>query len=106
MRIENEHSALSSFARDESALFFYEATTLVESNLHTLFNNLADIDQILRDGRNMQDILNVGFLTFVAERNIVNVLNQMHSVVSGFNIAGSLRLSKFAKPFLMRRHMV
>ena len=32
--------------------------------------------------------------------------NQVRSVVSGFDIAGSLRLSKFSKPFLMRCHMV
>ena len=88
MRIEDEHSAHSSSARDESALFFDEATAL-----HALLNNLADRDQILRDGGNMQDIFNVGFLTFFAEWNIANVLNWMRSVVSSFNIVGSLRLS-------------
>ena len=106
VRIENEHSALSSSARNESALFFNETTTLVESYLHALFNNLADRDQILHDGRNMQDILNVSLLTFFAEWNIANVPNQVRSVISGFDIAGSLRLSKFSKPFLMRCHMV
>ena len=75
MRIENEHSALSSSTRDASALFFDETTSLVESNLHALFNNSADRDQILRDSRNMQDIFNVGFLTFFAERNIVDMPN-------------------------------
>ena len=106
VRIENEHSALSSSARDDSALFFDEATVLVESNLHPLLNQLADRDQILRDGRYMQDIFNVGLLTFFTERNIADVPNRMRSVVSGFDIAGSLRLSYFAKPFFMRRHIV
>ena len=90
MLVENEHSALSLSASDELALFFYEATTLVESNLHPLLNNLADQDQILRDGGNMQDIFNVGLLTFFAERDITDVPNRMRSVVSGFNIVGSL----------------
>ena len=87
MRIENEHLALSSSASDESALFFDEATALVESNLHALFNNLADRDQILRDGRNMQDILNEGLLTFFAERNIADVPNVG-------NITGHNRLTR------------
>ena len=67
VRNENENSALSSSARDNSALFFYKATALVESYLHALFNHLVDRDQILRDDQNMQDILNVGLLTFFAE---------------------------------------
>ena len=75
MQIENEHSTLSSSARDKSALFFDEATALVKSYLHALFNNLADRDQFFRDGPNMQEILNVGLLTFFAERNIANVIN-------------------------------
>ena len=54
----------------------------------------------------MQYILNVCLLTFFAERDIVDVPNRVRSVVFSFDIAGSLRLSKFAKPFLVRRHMV
>ena len=67
MRIENEHLALSSSASDESALFLSEGTALIESNLHALFNKLADRDQILRDGWYMRDILNVCLVTFFAE---------------------------------------
>ena len=90
MLVENEHSALSLSASDELALFFYEATTLVKSNLHPFLNNLADKDQILRDGRYMQDILNVSLVTFSAEWNIADVPNRMSSVVFGFSIAGSI----------------
>ena len=96
--IKNKH------AHDDSTLFFNEAPALVESDLHPLLNNLADRDQILRDGGNMQDIFNVGFLTFFAERDITDVPNRMRSVVSGFDIARSLHLSKFAKPFLVGCH--
>ena len=106
MRIENEHSALSSSTRDDSILFFDETTALVELNLHAVLNNLAERDQILRDSWNMQDIFNVGLLTFFAERKIADVPNQMRCVVSGLNIPGSLRLSKFAKPFFVGFHMV
>ena len=93
VRIENEHSAFSSSARDDSALFFVEAPVLVELYLHPLLNHLADRDQILRAGRYMKDIFNVRLLTFFAERNIANVPNRMRSVVSGFHIVVSLRLS-------------
>ena len=93
VRIENEHSALSSSVHDYSTLFFDETTALVESNLHPLLNNLADRDQILRDGRYMQDIFDVGLLTFFVGWNIADVPNRMRSVVSGFDIAESLRLS-------------
>ena len=78
---------------DESALFFNEETVLVASCLHALFNNLVDRDEILRDDRNLQDILNVGLLTFFIERNIADVPNRMRSVISGFDIVGLLRLS-------------
>ena len=90
VRIENEHSALSSSVHDYSTLFFDETTALVESNLHPLLNNLANEDQILRDGGYMQAIFNVYLVTFFAEWNIADVPNRMRSVV--------LRLSKFAKP--------
>ena len=85
VQIENEHSALSSFVRDDSALFFDEITALVESNLHSLLNNLADRDKILRDSWNMQDNVNVRFLTFFVESNIADVPNRMLSVVSGLH---------------------
>ena len=93
MQIENEHSTLSSSTRDDSAFFFDEAApVLVESNLHPLLNHLVDRDQILHDSGYMQDILNVGLLTFFAERNIVDVPNRVPSVISGFDITESLRL--------------
>ena len=93
LRIENEHPPLSSSAHDDSAFFFDEAAFLVESHLHPLLNHLADRDQILHDGGNMQNIFNVCLLTFFAERNIANVPNRVRSVISGFDITGSLRLS-------------
>ena len=107
VRIENKHAAPSSTARDKSTLFFDEGTALVKSNLHPLLNNLADRDQVRRDGGYMQYIFNICLDTFFAERNIAYVWNQMpRSVISGFDIAGSLRLSKFAKPLLVGCHMV
>ena len=93
MRIENEHPALSSSARDDSALFFDDAPVLVESDLHSLLNHLAERDQIFRDSGNMQDIFNVCLLISFAKRNIADVPNQVRSVISGFDITGLPRLS-------------
>ena len=86
MQIENKHLALSSSTRDDSAFFFDEAPFLVESNLHALLNHLADRDQILCDGGNMQDICNVCLLTSFAEWNIADVPNRVRSVISGFDM--------------------
>ena len=54
VRVEDEHPALSSSTRDDSAFFFDEAPFLVESDLHALLNHLANRDQILRDSGYMQ----------------------------------------------------
>ena len=54
----------------------------------------------------MKDILNVSLLTFFAKWSIVDVLNRMCSVVSGFDIARSLLFLKFSEPFLMGCNMV
>ena len=90
MRIENEHSKLL-FAREWWVdSFFDETAALVKLNLHTLLHNLANGDQVLRDGQYMQDILNVSLVTFFAEWNITDVPNQMSSIVSSFDIAGSI----------------
>ena len=93
MRIENKHPALSSSMRNDSAFFFDEAPFLVESDLHSLFNHLADRDQIFRDSGYMKYIFNVCLLTSFAERDIVDVPNRVRGVIFGFDITGSLRLS-------------
>ena len=67
MQLEDEHSTLSSSASDESTLFLDEATSFIKSNLHSFHYNLADGDQILRDGQYMQDIFNVSLVAFFAE---------------------------------------
>ena len=93
MLVENEHSALSSSASDELALFFDEETALVESNLLSLFHNLVDGDQILHDGWYMQDILNLYLVAIFLEWDITDVTSQMSSVVSDLNVLGSIQLS-------------
>ena len=54
----------------------------------SLFNNLAD-----RDQRYMQDILNVYLVAPFPEWDIPDMMNRMSGVVSGLDIAGSIRLS-------------
>ena len=75
---------------DESALFFNEATALVESNLHALFHNLVDWDQFFSYVRNIQDILDVGFVVFFLEWDIATLSNQMCCVIPSVHIAGSI----------------
>ena len=41
----------------EPIVFFNEASFIVKLHLHALFHDLADRDQIFRDGWNMQDII-------------------------------------------------
>ena len=100
VRIENEHSTFPSTTSDELAFLLDEATTLVEMDLHPLLQNLADWDQILRDGWYMQDVFNVCIIAFFAEWDIADMLNGVSSIISGLNIAGSIRLSKVSGPVL------
>ena len=41
VRVEDEHSTFSPTTSDKSAFFFDEASSIVEANLHALFNYLA-----------------------------------------------------------------
>ena len=93
-------------ARDESTLFLDEAIALIKLFLHSLLHNLVIRNQILRDGRNMQDIFNVSLVPFFAEWDIADVSNRMCSVVSSFDIAGSIQLPLVSEPLFMGCHMV
>ena len=106
VRIEDEHSTFFSSASDNSAFLFDEATMVVESNLHALFHDLADQDQILRYSWNMLDILDVGMIDLFVEGDISNMLNGVDYVIPCFHIAGSLGFSQFWKPICTRRHMI
>ena len=77
----------------DSAVFLDEAPVVVETNLHALLHDLADRDQILRDGRYMQDSLDASLLTFFPEWDIVDVSNGTRSVVSRLYVVGSIRRS-------------
>ena len=81
---------LSLSATNESSLFFVEATALVKLNEHPLLHNLADRDQILCDVQYMQEILNICWVAFFAKWKIADMSNWMSSVVSSFDIAGSI----------------
>ena len=54
--LEDEHMAFSTTVCYDVISFFDEASVIVEAYLHTLFYNLADRDQILRDSRHMQSL--------------------------------------------------
>mgnify|MGYP006889216670 CR=1 FL=1 len=42
VRVEDEHMTISPTAHDKSAFFFDEASSIVEANLHALFDYLAN----------------------------------------------------------------
>mgnify|MGYP000550673338 CR=1 FL=1 len=105
VRIEDEHSSFSSSASYDSAFLFDEAATFVELNLHDLFHDLADRDQILYSSWHMQDILDIGLIVVFAEGDIFDMLNGVDCVIPSFHIAESFGFSRFSKPIYMRRHV-
>ena len=72
---------------------------MVETDLHALFYDLANQDQILHYSWNMQDVLDVGLVPLFTERDITNMLYQMCCVISSLIIVGSFRLSHISEPF-------
>ena len=50
--------------------YFDRAPIIIESYLHSLFDNLADLDQVFRDGTDMQYVLEVGLFTVISEWDV------------------------------------
>ena len=69
---------------------FDEAPLIVESYLHPLFNNLTDQDQIFGDSEDMQYVLEVGLVAFVAKWDIPDMLYWMCRFIACLDISGSL----------------
>ena len=88
MRIENEHSTFSSFARNNSVFLFDEPSSVVEPNLHTLLLNLIDQEQILRYCWNTQEVINVGLIARFSEWDITDMLNGVNCVIPCLHIVG------------------
>ena len=61
-------------------------------------------DQILHYGWNMQYVFDTSLFTFFPKWDIANMLNRVSSIISGLDITGSIRLSKFLELFLMGCH--
>ena len=105
VRVKDEHLAFSSTASNNSTFLFDEASSIVEPNLHTLFHDPVNLDEILCYGWNMQDILDVDLITFFTERDVSDMLNGVNCVIPNFNIAWLFWFSQVWKPFLVRCHM-
>ena len=73
IRIENEHAAFSLSPRYKLAIFFYKASSIVETDLHASLHDLANRGQILCVCRNVQDILDTIVFASLAEWNVVDV---------------------------------
>ena len=69
---------------------------MVEPYLHVLFYNLVDWDHISRDGRNIQDVLEVGLFVVVFEWDISEMLNGVSFAILRFDIVGSIELSQLS----------
>ena len=69
---------------------FHKARLIVESYLHSLFDNLTDRDQIFGDSGDMQYVLEVGLVAFVAEWDVPDILYWMSRVIASLDISGSL----------------
>ena len=86
--------------------FFDEAPLIVEAYLHSLFNDMTDGDQIFGDSGDMQYVLEVGLVAIIAEWDVPDMLYWMSRVIACLDISGTLGCVQFAKPILMRRHVV
>ena len=62
---------------------------IVESFMHSLFNNLTDRDQVFCDGRDMQYVLEVGLFATISKWDIPDMLYWMSRVISCLDISGS-----------------
>ena len=106
VRVENEHPTFFSSSRGETIFLLDKATFMVETDLHALFYDLANQDQILHYSWNMQDVLDVGWVALLAVWDINDMSYWMCCVISSLYIAWSFPLSQVSKPFLMMCHMV
>ena len=79
---------------------------VIEPYMLALFYNLADRDRIFLDGRDMQDILDVGLFSVVVESDISDMLKGVNCVIPSFDIVDSIRLSQLSKPNFVRRHVI
>ena len=69
---------------------FDEAYLIVESYLHPLFDNLTYRDQIFSDSGDMQYVLDVDLVAFVAEWDVPDMLYWISRVFTCLDISGSL----------------
>ena len=69
---------------------FDEAPLIVESYLHSLFDNLTDRDQVFGDSGDMQYIFEVSLMAIVSEWDVPDMLYWMSHVIPCLDISGSL----------------
>ena len=81
------------WSSNESAILLNKASSLIELDLHALFHDLTDRDQILCYGRNMQIFFDVGLFAILLKWDIANMLNGVNCVILNFHIVGSVELT-------------
>ena len=73
IRVEDEYLSFSSISSNKSIIFFNKAPFLIYLYLHALYYHLANRDQIFRDGREMQDVLDIGLFVIVLKQDISDI---------------------------------
>ena len=89
-RCEDKHVTFTTAMSYELITSFDEAYLIVESYLHPLFDNLTYRDQIFSDSGDMQYVLDVDLVAFVAEWDVPDMLYWISRVFTCLDISGSL----------------
>ena len=85
-RCEDKHATFTTAVSYDLIASFDEAPIIVESYLHSLFDNLTDRDQVFCYGRDMQYVLQVGLFAIVSEWDVPDMSYWMSRVIAYFNI--------------------
>ena len=88
-RCEDKHATFTTAVSYDLIASFDEAPIIVESYLHSLFDKLADRDQVFCDGTDMQYVLEVGLFAIVSEWDDPDTLYWMSRVIACLDISGS-----------------
>ena len=91
---------------NNTTFFLNEAPEVCKPDLHPLVDDLSDLDQVLRNCRNVQHVHDLPFLPDMAQRNFSDIRDGMWSVVSGCDYSWLHWFFQVREPLLMACHVV
>ena len=86
-RCEDKHATFTTVVNYDLIASFDEAPIIVESYLHSLFDNMTDRDQVFCDSGDMQYVLEVGLVAIVSEWDVPDMLYWMSRVIAYLDIS-------------------